>query len=83
MPHYYLHLSNGTGETRDEEGIDLPDLASARAEALGAIRSMLQEELALGALDLTGRVMIADGNGDIVCDVPFTDAVDIHQPPQD
>lgn len=82
MPHFYLHLSNGSGDTRDEEGIDLPDLQAARSEAVSSIRSILKDELALGSLDLDGHVRIADGNGNVLCDVPFTEAVDIRRPGQ-
>ncbi|MFD2500942.1 DUF6894 family protein [Rhizorhabdus histidinilytica] len=48
MPHFYFHVSNGTGETRDEEGVDLPDVAAAHAQALSGIRSILREELGRG-----------------------------------
>ncbi|KKC24380.1 DUF6894 family protein [Sphingomonas sp. SRS2] len=77
MPHFYLHLINGSGITRDQEGIELPDVDAARVEALAAIRSILKEELNNGQLDLGGRVAIEDGQGNFLCDVMFAEAVDI------
>lgn len=77
MPHFYLHLINGSGITRDPEGLDLPDVAAARREALCAIRSILQEELGQGQLDLGGRIAIDDDKGNFLLDVTFAEAVDI------
>lgn len=77
MPHFYLHLINGSGVTHDHEGLDLPDVAAARNEALAAIRSMLKEELSQGQLDLGGRIRIDDSDGNFLCDIMFAEAVDI------
>ncbi|MET0375623.1 MAG: hypothetical protein ABW128_15375 [Rhizorhabdus sp.] len=77
MPHFYLHLINGSGVTRDDEGLELPDATAARHEALSAIRSILKEELVQGQLDLGGRISIDDGEGNFLFDVMFAEAVDI------
>ncbi len=77
MPLYYFHVHNGTGETRDEEGLELPDLESARLEALSGIRSILREEIGRGELDLSGIIVIADHRGEILLDVPFATAVEL------
>lgn len=77
MPHYYFHVSNGTGEARDEEGTDLPDLACARAKALTGIRSILREELNRGIIDFGGMIRITDERGSVLLEVPFASAVEI------
>ena len=40
----YFHLLNGTETIRDEEGIEVTDLDTAKAEALNAIRDMQGEQ---------------------------------------
>lgn len=80
MPRYYFHVDNGTGETRDEDGAELPDLEAARREALSGIRSILREELAGGSLDFAGRIRITDEMGRHLLDVPFLTAVDLRNP---
>jgi hypothetical protein len=77
MPHYYFHVSNGTGETRDEEGSDLPDVESARVRALVAIRSILGEELHRGLLDFDGSIRITDRDDHPVLEVRFAEAVEV------
>lgn len=79
MPHFYFHVSNGTGETRDEEGADLPDLDAARAKALSGIRSILREELGRGMLDFGGMIRVADPQGRVVLEVPFDSAVEVRR----
>ena len=77
MPHFYFHVVNGSGTTRDEEGVDLPDLEAARREALSGIRSILREEILDGRLDFGGTVHIADNHDHVLLDVPFKMAVQI------
>lgn len=52
MPRFYLHICNGSGFVEDEEGMNLPDLAAARKEALKGLRSLLAEELRSGTLNM-------------------------------
>jgi len=75
MPTYYLHIHNGLGVTRDEEGAEHDDLEAARAEALAGIRSILKEEVGTGRLDLTGRIEIEDASGRLLLSIPFGDAL--------
>lgn len=77
MPHFYFHVFNGTGETHDDEGVDLPDLDSARMKALFSIRSILREEIRGGLLDFGGVVRIMDGSGRLLLEVPFATAVEV------
>jgi len=77
MAHYYLHISNGGGYSEDLEGQELPDLDAARASAIEGVRSLLSEEARQGQLDLSGRIDIADADGNLLLSVPFSDAVEL------
>lgn len=78
MARYYLHVRSGVGSVSDEEGYDLPNLASARVQAVEGIRSMLCDELrARGVIDLRGKIEIAEEHGTVVLVVPFSAAVDL------
>jgi hypothetical protein len=77
MPRYYLHIHNGTGFTRDEEGEEFSGRDGAYEGALVGIRSLLAADLERGEIDLNGRIEIADDAGTIVRTVPFQDAVEV------
>lgn len=82
MPRYHLHIYNRAGLSCDEEGLDLPDLESARESAIDGIRSILSEEVRAGRFDLAGRVEIADGAATVLEIVRFAEAIEV-QPPED
>ena len=77
MARFFLHISNGSGYAEDPEGQDLADLDEARRCAIDGIRSLLSEEARHGQLDLSGSIEIADGDGNILLIVPFSEAVDL------
>ena len=77
MPRFHLHLHNGLGLTPDEEGLDFPDAASARQEAIRSIRSLVSEEAKGGRIDLNGWIEIVGEDGQRVGVVLFTDAVEL------
>lgn len=80
MPHYYLNIHNGHGDTIDEEGADFVDLEAARCHAIYGIRCFLSAELLEGLVDLTGHLDIVDQQGVVQATVPFTQAVTIRRP---
>lgn len=80
MSFYRLNIWNGIGFVLDEEGRELPDLATARREAIEGIRSLISEEARDGVLDLTGRIEIADADGNILCEVGYAEAMDLRVP---
>ena len=59
MPHYFFHVFNDD-ITIDEEGVELPDLAAARAQAVHAARGLICESVQKGHLNLDHRIEIAD-----------------------
>jgi hypothetical protein len=77
MPLYFLHVYNSTGWSRDEEGLDLPDLDAARAQAVEGIRSILSDEVEHGKIDFAGKIEIADESGRVLATVTYHDAVDL------
>ena len=81
MPRFFLNIHNGLGLVRDEEGTDVPDVEAARRKAIEGVRSILSEEIKSGSIDLAGRIEIADGDGRVVAEILFTDAVRISLPP--
>jgi heme-degrading monooxygenase HmoA len=81
MPHFHLHLHNVHLDASDEEGMELADLAAARAKALEGIRGFLGHEVMTGKMDLRGQVDIADDAGVILLTVRFDEAVVIMRAP--
>jgi len=75
MPLYFLHIRNGKKLEIDPDGVELPGLADARAEALEVARELLGEVADLGRDTV---IEIADGTGETVLTVPFADAVRAH-----
>ena len=59
----------------DEEGMELPDLATARQYAIFNARSIAAENVSKGRLDLSHHIEIADDRGQAVATVSFADVV--------
>lgn len=79
MAHFFLHINNGGGYSEDTEGQELEDLDAARAAAIEGVRSLLSEEARQGQLDLSGKIEIADADGNILLVVPFSEAVELRK----
>jgi hypothetical protein len=77
MPRYFLHIRDAHGGADDVEGLVLPSLAAASDKAVAGIRSLLCHDMLDGALDLNGRIEIADRNGKVLAAVAFADVVTI------
>ncbi len=77
MPRFFFHVCNGNGFTEDEEGRDLPDLDSARSEAIKGARSIMADELQRGHLDLSSFIEIEDEAHNWLLTLTFHDAVRI------
>lgn len=77
MSLYHFHIHHCTALARDEEGLELPDLAAARREAIAGARSIMGDELAKGRLCLGCHIEIEDGAGLLLATVAFRDAVTI------
>ena len=62
MPRFFFHLHDGV-ESRDEEGIELPNAAVALQRAALAARKMAAENVLSGRLGLDHRIVVEDENG--------------------
>jgi hypothetical protein len=80
MPRFLFHIRNGHGFTPDEEGRELADRYAAHDAAVAGARSLLSDEVTRGTLDLGGEIEVADGEGQVLFLVPFSDVVAIRQP---
>jgi hypothetical protein len=63
MGRFYFHVRTGGRLTSDEEGIDLPDLAAARHEAVLAAREVLADAIMSGKPEVPEAFVIADEGG--------------------
>ncbi len=75
MPRFFLHTHDGVGLIRDEEGSELPDLSSARAEALAAARQLWAASIIAQGDLADHRFDIADESGHILLVVWFMEAL--------
>ncbi|WP_262299450.1 DUF6894 family protein [Microvirga sesbaniae] len=74
-PLYYLHIRNVDKLEVDPDGTELPDLEAALAEAVKVARELLDEVHDLGP---DAVIEVADGSGETILTVPFSDAVRPH-----
>jgi len=75
MPLHFLPIRNGDKLEADPDGIELPDLDAALAEAVKVSRKLLDEVADLGR---DAIIEIADGSGEVIVTVPFSDAIQPH-----
>jgi hypothetical protein len=76
MPRYYRHILHSDGLIADPEGIELPDLDAARAEALEGIRDLLAEAIKSGKDDLLNDAIIITGDsGRALMTIPFREGL--------
>ena len=77
MPRYFLHLHNDV-DAADPEGIELPDLAAARAHTIVNARGVFAETAREhGRVVLSHRIDIEDEHGRILDSVRFDEAVEV------
>jgi hypothetical protein len=72
-----MHISNGHGFAEDDEGRDLPDDETARAEAVKGARDLMASELREGQLDLSSFIEVEDETHTLLFTVTFAEAVKI------
>lgn len=77
VPRFHFDLYDRLGSMPDEEGRDLRDLDAARSEALKGVRSVIAAEVERGLLDLTGKMVVRDGDGTVLT-LAFHEALTIN-----
>ncbi len=76
MPRYYRHIRQNDQLIPDPEGIDLPSLEAARAEAIEGIRDLLADAVRRGIDDwLADAIVIMDEDGQELMTIPFIEAL--------
>ena len=75
MPRFFLHIKDGSDLIRDEEGIDAPSAAHARATALLSARELWAGAIRAGRDVGADAFVIADQDGKQLTFVPFTEAL--------
>jgi hypothetical protein len=77
MPRYFFHLHNDV-DAMDALGEEWPDLAAARAHAIGLVRFEAAESIKqFGRMVLAHRIDIENAKGEVLGQVQFRDAVTI------
>ena len=75
MPRFFLHIEDGTQRIEDDEGSELPDLATARREALKAARQLWAAAI-LDNRDIGMRCfLIANADDDVIDTVAMDEAL--------
>ena len=77
VPRYYFHLHDRSGPVPDPDPRELSGLEVVREQALKGARSIICEDVRYGRVDLTGRIDVYDGAGELVLSLPFADAVEL------
>jgi hypothetical protein len=75
MPRFFLHIKDGSELIRDEEGIDVPSAAHARAEALLSARELWAGAIKAGRDVGADAFVIADQDGNQLTFVPLRAAL--------
>ena len=76
MARFFFHIYDEI-VVRDDEGLDLPDVAGARAAALAGARALMCDQLKDGRLNLDHRIEVEDEAGERVLILLFADAIEI------
>jgi hypothetical protein len=67
MPRYYFNVRDGFEVDEDDEGVDLPDVEAARAEAIATVEEIRDELGEVSGIELE----ILDEEGRRLLSVPF------------
>lgn len=67
MPRFFFNIRDGYDVDEDDEGIELPDLDAARAEAIATVEELRDELADAGNIELE----IVDESGRRLLTVPF------------
>ncbi|GAA0571087.1 hypothetical protein GCM10009416_07110 [Craurococcus roseus] len=78
MPTFYFHVRDGDRLIEDPEGVDLPDLDAARAEAATAARQIRADALKTDRAVAGRRFEITDQAGRVLATVAIKDVLDSH-----
>ena len=75
MARFYFHVRTGDDLTEDPDGVELPDLAAAREEALRSAKDILAESIRSAKKDAPDCLIVADAKGRELATVPLRDVL--------
>jgi hypothetical protein len=76
MPHFYFHIQGCHGLVKDDEGMDLADMAEAKSEAIASARNILADTIRSGEeFDYTKAFVITDEQDNHLMSVPLTEGL--------
>lgn len=76
MPRFFFNIYDDS-ITVDDHGVELADVAAARAEAMRGARELICEQVREGRLNLRHRIEIEDEDRRPVVTLPFRAALEI------
>ncbi len=76
MPHFFMHLRQGSETIEDLEGEEFANLHEARRTAIAAAREIMSDRVGKGQEPDGTAILIADDSGRIVLVVQFEEAID-------
>ena len=76
MPRFFFHLRDGDS-VDDPDGMYLPDVRTARLEAIRSARDIMAEDVRRGKLDLSFSIEVTDEQGEPILAVPFREVIDV------
>lgn len=77
MARYFFNVRDDAGKVHDKEGIDLPDIRAARAEAETAAREMIAEMVLRGVPIDHGIFEVCDEERNVLFKLPFREVLDM------
>ncbi len=81
MPRYFFDINDGDHSTRDDVGIELPDLQLARRKAIGVLPDLARDVLPDGDHhEITS--MVRDDAGHVLLRATLSLSVERFSPPQ-
>jgi hypothetical protein len=78
---YYFHVRDADGCWQDEEGVEMPDLATARLAAVAGLRDILAGDVRSGHLNSACAIEIRDEGNALLLVVPFDEAIELSDRP--
>lgn len=78
MPRYFFHVYDDVIAI-DEEGMELPNVAAARLQALRGARDIVAEQVKHGYFVLSHWIDVVDDGGEAVLTLSFREAVEIKE----
>jgi uncharacterized protein DUF6894 len=75
---YFFHLCDGSETLLDPDGREVADKSSLRDLAIKDARAIISHDALTGSIRLDLRIEVRDSNGEVMCEVPFRDAITIN-----